>query len=166
VARILIVGGGCRGLRLAERLYGEGSVVRIVTRKSERRGEIEAVGAECFVGDPDRLTTLGPAVEHVTLVCWLLATATGEGCATEVLHGSRLAQFLHSLIDTTVRGVVYEAGGSQLPAALLAQGQQLVYETARRNAIPLRIVRADPCDLREWTSEAQAAVQSLLADRG
>ncbi len=50
--RALIVGGGARGLALAERLRERGDAARVVTRKPERRAEIEAVGAEYLDGDP------------------------------------------------------------------------------------------------------------------
>jgi hypothetical protein len=165
VARILILGGGCRGLRFAQELHHERHAVRIVTRSAARRSEIEAVGAECFIADLDRLVTLRPALEHITIACWMLATAGGEPDAIEVLHGSRLTQFLWSLIDTTVRGVVYEAGGSALPRELLSRGERIVSETTRRNAIPAHILRADPREQREWGTEAREAVQSLLNPR-
>jgi hypothetical protein len=162
VARILIVGGGCRGLRLARSLHADGHAVRIVTRSAVRRPEIEAMGAECFIGSPNRLVTLRPALEHVTIACWLLATASGEPEAIEALHGSRLAQFLWSLIDTTVRGVLYETGGSALPSELLSQGERIVLDATMRNAIPARMLRADPGAFHEWVAESRSAVDSLL----
>jgi Trk K+ transport system NAD-binding subunit len=45
--RALMVGGGCRGLRLARDLVAEGHAVRAVTRTESRRAEIEAAGCEC-----------------------------------------------------------------------------------------------------------------------
>lgn len=165
MARILIVGGGCRGLSLATELHAEGHAVRVVTRSESHRPAIEAAGAECFLGSPDRLVTLRSALEHVTIACWMLATATGDPEAVRALHGSRLEQFLGSAIDTTVRGIVYEAGGSAMPGELLASGERIVVEKARRNAIPVEIVRADPLDAEGWVADAREAVGSLLGAR-
>jgi hypothetical protein len=162
VARILIVGGGCRALRLADRMHEAGHVVRITTRSDARRAEIEASGAECLIANPDRLATLRPVLEHATVVCWLLATASGESQAVEVLHGSRLEQFLRCLIDSAVRGVLYEAGGSALPKPVLTTGERIVLEVTRRNAIPARILRADPRDADRWVADACGAIEELL----
>ncbi len=77
VARILIVAGGCRGRRLARDLVGEGHAVRVTTRTEAGRAAIEATGAECWIGTPERLGTLRAALESVTIVCWLLGTVSG-----------------------------------------------------------------------------------------
>ncbi len=47
VARILIVGGGCRGRCWLSDLIGQGHAVRITTRGESGRAAIEATGAEC-----------------------------------------------------------------------------------------------------------------------
>lgn len=121
MARILIVGGGCRGRRLAVELVGErGHAVRIVTRSEPGRATIEAAGAECLIGTPDRLATLRGALEGVTIACWMLATARGEPERVRALHGSRLESFLGQAIDTTMRGFVYEAPGTASGAPAVA----------------------------------------------
>lgn len=137
----------------------------MVVRYASRREEIEAAGAECFVGRPDRLGTLRGALEHVAVACWLLATASGDAEEIRALHGSRLEQFMGSLIDTTVRGVLYEAGGSALPREILAGGERIVLEKAERNAIPVEILRADPAQAEEWVVQAREAVGALLQPR-
>jgi uncharacterized protein YbjT (DUF2867 family) len=109
---VLILGGGCRGLRFAEETLREGHAVRIVTRTETRRAQIEAAGAECRIGDPNRLGTLRGALEGVAIACWLLSSATGSEEQLRALHGARLRAFLESAIDTTVRGFLYEAAGS------------------------------------------------------
>lgn len=162
MARILIIGGGCRAVPLIERLTGEGHAVRMVVRYESRRAEVEQAGAECFVGRPDRLGTLRGALEHVTVACWLLATASGDPDEVQALHGSRLDQFLGSLIDTTVRGVLYEAGGSILPREVLAEGERIVLEKAQRNAIPVEILRADPERPEQWIEQAHEAVSAQI----
>jgi hypothetical protein len=164
VARILIVGGAARGVGLAGALCSAGHAVRVVTEDPERRGAIEGAGAECFLGAPDRLATLRGALEHVTVTCWLLADVTGDPELVAALHGPRLESFLSSAIDSTLRGFVYEAGGHTVPADVLAGGEQIVSETARRNLIPVALIRADPRDSSAWSEQARAAVSSLLGD--
>jgi len=83
-----MVGGGCRGLALARTLVAEGHAVRAVTRAPARRAEIEAAGCECWIGDPDRIGSLRYALDNVTVLLWLLGTATGSN--VEALHLSRL----------------------------------------------------------------------------
>ena len=178
MARVLIVAGGCRGRGLAEALVGEGHAVRITTRSERGRAAIEATGAECWVGTPDRLATLRGALENVTVLCWMLATATGPPEELDALHGSRLEFFMTQAIDTTVRGVVYEAGGASGAATgaagavgaattsaseMLAGGEAIVRSLAERNSIPVAFLTADPLDRDAWPAEALAAVASLLS---
>ena len=163
MARLLIVGGGCRGLRLAEEAGSEGHAVRVVTRTEDRRPEIEAAGAESWIGDPNRLGTLRGVLDGVTIACWLLGGATGpEGQLLE-LHGDRLRAFLESAIDTTVRGVLYEAAGFSMPAGALAEGERIAREIARRNSIPLAVLHADPGDLPRWLEQAHRELSLMLA---
>src|SRR6185312_3751050 len=90
VARILILGGGCRGRRLAGELLAGGHAVRITTRAESGRAAIEALGAECWVGTPDRLATLRGSLENVAIACWLLGTASGEPEDLAALYTTRL----------------------------------------------------------------------------
>ena len=159
MARLLVVGGGCRALDLASELRAEGHAVRIATRREARREQIEAAGAACLIADPDRIGTLRYALDNVTLLLWLLGTATGSNAAD--LHGSRLAMMLERTIDTTARGIVYEAAGT-VDAEVLAGGRALVERHAAYNQIPLRVLEADPRERAEWRRDARAAVDSLL----
>jgi hypothetical protein len=163
VARILIVAGGCRGRSLAAAMVGEGYAVRITTRSEDRRAAIEAVGAECWIGTPDRLATLRGALDSVTVLCWLLATATGPADELSALHGSRLEYLMTQAIDTTVRGVLYEARGADADASMLAGGEAIVRALAERNAIPAAFLTADPREDSVWLGEAGAAIASLLS---
>jgi hypothetical protein len=162
VARILIVGGGCRGRRLASTLIGEGDAVRITTRGEGGREAIEAVGAECWIGTPDRLATLRGSLENVTVACWLLGSAVGSAQELGALHGSRLEMFVTQAIDTTLRGLIYESCGTSTPPDVLRSGAELVRAVGRRNAIPLAFLTADPADGEAWLTEAQASVRGLL----
>ena len=162
MARILLVAGGCRGRGLAAALLADGHAVRITTRSSERRPSIEQAGAECWVGTPDRLATLRGALDGVTIACWLLGAGSGSAEQLLQLHGSRLEFFLTQIIDTTVRGFVYEARGTSTPAAALAAGELTVQRLTQLNAIPAAYLRADPAQREEWIAHARALIAALL----
>ena|SRR2546430_2403020 len=162
MARILIVAGGCRGRRLASEMTGAGHVVRMTTRVEAHRAAIEATGAECWIGAPDRLATLRGALETVTLACWLLGSASGSAQEVRALHCSRLEAFLRQLIDTTVRGFIYEAAGTRVAAADLAAGERIARSLGERNEIPVATLMADPHHVDAWLAEAGAAIRSLL----
>ncbi len=157
MARILIVGGGRRGRRFAELMVEQGHAVRATTRTEAGRAAIEATGAECWIGTPDRLATLRGALENVTVACWMLACARGSDEQIEPLHSSRLEFFLSQAIDTTARGLIYDAwavpggadgadgvggtGGDGLDArrpsgAMLAEGTRIFRSLTELNAIP------------------------------
>jgi uncharacterized protein YbjT (DUF2867 family) len=142
-------------------LADEGYAVRITTRTENGRAAIEASGAECWIGTPDRLATLRAALDGVTILCWLLASATGPENELRALHASRLEFFVTQAIDTTVRGFIYEACGT-LPPEVLRAGAETVRSIAERNAIPLALLEADPSDAGAWLAQALAAVESLL----
>ena len=161
--RALIVGGGCRGLDLAGELVAEGHAVRYVTRTESGRAAIEEAGAECWIGTPDVIGTLRYALDNVTLLFWLLGTASGSEEEVGPLHGSRLRMMLEKTTDTTVRGVVYEAAGTVSPS-ILASGVEEMELAQRTNEIPFALLEADPRGDREaWLVDAREAVSRLLA---
>jgi uncharacterized protein YbjT (DUF2867 family) len=162
MARVLIVGGGCPGRRLAAELVGEGHAVRVTTRSENGRAAIESAGAECWIGTPDRLATLRGALDSVTLVFWLLGGAVGSEEELRALYGPRLELFLTQAIDTTVRGFIYGARGTRVPAAVLAEGEHTVREMTARSAIPAAFLTSDPSDVPGWVAEARGAVNELL----
>jgi hypothetical protein len=159
-----MVGGGCRGLELARDLVAEGHAVRAVTRREEARAGIEAAGCECWIGTPDVIGTLRYALDNVTVLLWLLGTASGPPEQVAALHGSRLRMMLEKTADTTVRGVVYEASGTVAPG-VLAAGVEEVRRARRTNEIPYALVDADPADRAAWLGSARAAVDALLTAR-
>jgi hypothetical protein len=165
VARILIVGGGCRGRRFAARMADDGHAVRITTRTEAGRAAIDDTGAECWIGTPDRLATLRGALENVTIACWMLAGAHGDPDEVASLHGSRLEFFLGQAIDTTVRGLIYDATPGQVAPDALAEGERLVRTLTELNAIPMALLGAAGAagDDEAWVGEAAAAVERLLA---
>jgi uncharacterized protein YbjT (DUF2867 family) len=162
VARILLVGGGCRGRSLASELAADGHAIRITTRSEERRAVVEEAGAECWIGTPDRLETLRGALEGVTLACWLLGSAGPSAEDARALYTSRLEAFMRLLIDTTVRGLVYETAERLLPADLATDAERMVRRLAEHNLIPYRIIRSAALEQERWVGEALAAVRALL----
>jgi len=138
--------------------------VRGTTRDPARVAEIEAAGAEAVVADPDRLGTLLPSIEGISVICWLLAGATGEPEAVAALHGPRLRSLLERLVDAPVRGFVYEAAGSVDPAAL-DEGAAIVRSASETFRIPVEILSADPADRAVWVGKALAAVRRVLGER-
>jgi hypothetical protein len=159
----MIVGGGCRGRSLATALNGEGHAVRISSREGRAREAIEAAGAECWPGDPDRLATMRGALDGVTILAWLLGSADGSAEALRELHTRRLEFLLHQAIDTTVRGFVYEARGGSTPADVLAAGEAITRAMTAKNAIPLAVLDEDPAEPERWREAALRAVRVLLA---
>jgi uncharacterized protein YbjT (DUF2867 family) len=138
VARVLIVPCGCRGQALARELAAAGHAVRGTTRDPARTAAIAAAGAEPYVGDPDRIATLMDALAGVTVVCWLMG-----GLPAPQLHGGRLRMLFEKLVDTPVRGVVYEGEA----------GAVIARDAAARWRIPVEVVA---------TGGARLAVDRLL----
>ena len=157
--RVLIVGCGCRGQALARELVGAGHAVRGTTRDPARRDAIAAAGAEPYVGDPDRIATLMEAIAGTTIVCWLLGTADAEP-----LHGPRLRMLFEKIVDTPVRGVVYEAAGP-LDVTWYARGAEHVAHARSTWNLPVEVVDTDPYDHDAWLRDAVDAVERLLAAR-
>ena len=148
MARVLIVPCGARGRALARELRAAGHAVRGTTRGAHV-AEIAATGAEPYVGDPDRIATLMEALHGVTIVCWLTGTiADGD------LHAGRLRMLWEKLVDTPVRGVVYEG--------MLPEGEAIARAASETWQIPLEVLDGDPL-AEEWVSAAVAAVDRLLA---
>ena len=137
MARCLIIGCGCRGQALSRELVARGNAVRATTRDPAHVGAIEAAGAEAVVGDPDRVATIAPAFEHVGAAVILLGSAVGTPEALAALHGSRLDMLLLRMLDSTVRGIVYEAVGilrgvADSVCAARRRGRRLAWGGGRR----------------------------------
>ena len=156
---MLIVGCGCRGRALAAALLADGHAVRGTTRDGARLAKIEGVGAEAVEADPDRLGTLMTQLAGVTVVCWLLGGADGENARE--LHGPRLETLLQRLVDTPVRGIVYEAAGT-VDARLLRAGAAAVRGAGERWRMPAEVVEQDPADHDDWLAAMRAAIGRLL----
>lgn len=164
MARCLIIGCGCRGSALARELLDRGHAVRATTRDPGRLAELRALGAEPVLGDPDRVGTLVGALDHVSLAYVLLGSATGTSAELEALHSTRLDMLLSKMLDSTVRGIVYEAAGSA-PAEVLAGGAQRVRAFCEDSRVPYALLTASAADPAAWSVEALDAAERVLAPR-
>jgi nucleoside-diphosphate-sugar epimerase len=161
VARALLVGCGCRGRELGRGLRDDGWEVRGTTRDSGRIAEIEGAGIEPAVADPDRVGTVLDHVGDVSLVAWLLGSATGDADALAAIHGPRLERLLEELVDTPVRGFLYEGTGS-VDAGLLREGRRVTARAADRWRIPVGVVDHDPADRDGWVRATRTDIHALL----
>lgn len=162
MARILIIGCGCRGRSLGGELIARGHAVRGTTRFDERLAEIEAAGVEPVTADPDRVMTLAPALSGVAVVCVLLGTVAAAPEVVAALHSERLKMLLTRVLDTPVRGFVYESSGS-VDASVLSVGASLVQTFCSRSRIPFALLDRGPSeDWIDWTARSADAVQGVL----
>ena len=146
---MLIVPCGCRGRALAGELVAAGHAVRGTTRSQANAEAIRAAGAEPYLGDPDRIGTLMDALSGVTIVCWLMGTIP-----VPELHEGRLRMLWEKLVDTPVRGVVYEG--------MFPEGEAIARASAETWQIPLEILNGDPRG-EDWLAGATTAVDRLLS---
>ena len=158
MARVLIVGCGCRGSSLGVALAAAGHAVRGTARSPARGEGLEKTGIEGVVADPDRLGSLVPALAGVTVVCWLM----GSVLDSPDVHGPRLRSLMEHLVDTPVRGLVYEAAGTA-GTALLAEGASIVREASHTWHMPVETVDTDPSAHEAWLEAMTAAVERLLS---
>jgi len=158
-----MVGGGCRGRQLAEAAVALGHAVRITTRSEAGRGAIEAAGAECWIGTPERLATLRGVLDAVAIACWTLGSARGPEAALRELYGPRLESFLTQVIDSTVRGFVYEASGTSVPGDAIAAGRERVLAWGELNAIPTAFLHVSPDAAGAWVAQADQEIAALLS---
>jgi uncharacterized protein YbjT (DUF2867 family) len=147
---------------LAGELRARGHAVRGTTRDPSRREELVAAGVEAHIGDPDRVATVAPAFAHAGVVCILLGSAQGSPEQLIALHGTRLDMLLERMLDTTVRGVVYEQAGSVGPE-LLSAGAERVRWACERSLIPFVFLDADPARHDAWLAAAVSGVEHILS---
>jgi uncharacterized protein YbjT (DUF2867 family) len=157
LARALIVGCGCRGRALGERLLGEGWAVRGTSRREEGLAAIEAAGIEPALADPDRPGTILELVDDVAVLVLLLGGATGGEEELEAIHGPRLERLLEHLVETPVRGVLYEGTEAGAEIVRAAQGTWRIPVT----------VFSSPTQAADFAGADKLAgeVQALLAGR-
>jgi nucleoside-diphosphate-sugar epimerase len=160
LARVLIVGCGCRGRELGGELAGGGWQVRGTSRTEAGLEPIRAVGLDAALADPDRPGTILDLCGDLGIVVWLLGSAAGEPEALAAIHGPRLERLLEKLVDTPVRGFVYEATGGAGEA--LGAGREITERAGETWRIPVAVLSADRGE-PGWARGAAAVVSGLLA---
>jgi hypothetical protein len=158
VARCLLIGGEERALGLVPELRARGHAVRASASDGDGVAALERAGAEAVLGDPDRVGTLVRALEHVTVAAILLGSAPGTAQSRAALHTTRLDMLLSKIVDSTVRGIVYEASGA-VDAAVLAGGAERVRAFCADARIPHAVLVTAP---ERWREDALAAIEGVL----
>lgn len=155
MARALIVGCGCRGRELGERLLADGWAVRGTSRRDEGLAAIEAAGIEPALADPDRPGTILELVNDVAILVLLLGSARGSEGELAAIHGPRLERLMEHLVETPVRGVLYE--GTE-------EGAGVVEAASRTWRIPVRTIAPSPPQVGYSTTNGGLAeeVKGLL----
>jgi uncharacterized protein YbjT (DUF2867 family) len=161
VARALIVGCGCRGRELGKALLDAGWQARGTTRDPATAAQIEAAGIEPMIADPDRVGELLEGLEGVALIYWLLGSASGDRAAVEALHGPRLERLLEEIVDTPVRGFVYEVTGG-VDSERLVDALQILRDAGERWRIPFEVVDVAETDHELWREGMLAAARELV----
>lgn len=158
MARALIVGCGCRGRALGKSLLAEGWAVRGTSRRAEGLAAIEAAGIEAALADPDRPGTILDLVDDVAVLVLLLGGATGSEKELGAIHGPRLERLMEHVVDTPVRGVLYEG---------TAGGAEIVHTASRTWRIPVRTIAAKPSQSAYIAGKdgLAAEVKAILAGR-
>jgi nucleoside-diphosphate-sugar epimerase len=162
MARCLLIACGCRGAALGSALRERGHAVRATSRDPQRLAVLEQLGFEAVQADPDRVATLARALDHVSVAYVLLGSARAGAEALAALHSTRLDMLLTKMLDSTVRGIVYETAGG-IPQAVLAEGARRVRAFCEDSRIPYALLGAAPHDADGWIGSAAEAVDGVLA---
>ena len=161
MARALLLGCGCCARGAGSILLDRGWAVRGTSRSAEGLEAIAADGIEPAEADPDRVGSLTGLLGDVTVVAWLLSGATADPDRLRSLNSERLGSLLAALVDSPVRGFVYEA----LPAGAAAaadSGRVLVEDAESRWRIPTRIVEAERSRPDAWGAAVADAVAAVV----
>jgi len=164
VARALIVGCGCSGRALGSELLEEGWAVRGTSRDTAGLDAIEAAGIEAVRADPEQPGTILELVDDVAILIWLLGSATGDAENVAAIHGPRLESLLERLVETPVRGFIYEGVGT-VDAKLLEGGAELARNAKRTWRIPVTVTATSREHGPAWVEEIENAVIELIARR-
>ena len=135
--------------------------MRGTSRREEGLAPIEAAAIEPALADPERPGTILDLVADVAVVYYLLGSAQGEGGLLGAIHGPRLERLMEHLVDTPVRGFVYEGAGA-VGAPLLEPGTEIVHAASRTWRIPVAIVATEPNEPGRWSEEMANAALAML----
>jgi uncharacterized protein YbjT (DUF2867 family) len=161
LARALIVGCGCRGRELAGRLRSRDWQVRGTSRDPAGLAAIEEAASEPAIADPDQPGTVLDHCADVSVVVWLLGSASGDPNAVSAIHGPRLERLMEKLVDSPVRGFAYEAAGTVDPARL-REGREIVERAGERWRIPVAVLTGSR-EEAGWAEQSAGRIAALLA---
>jgi uncharacterized protein YbjT (DUF2867 family) len=164
MARALIVGCGCSARALGVELRDEGWEVRGTSRTEEGLAAIETAGIEPARADPAQPGTILDLVGDVTVVLWLLGSAKGTSENLAAIHGPRLEGLLERLVDTPVRGFLYEGAGT-VDKKILEGGAALARNAQDTWRIPVAVTITSREHGPAWVEELETTVIDLLARR-
>jgi hypothetical protein len=165
LARALIVGCGCRGRLVGKRLLAEGWEVRGTSRTEDGLTAIREAGIEPALADPLQPHTVLELVGDVTIVLWLFASAKGSPEELSAIHGSRLERLMERLIETPVRGFVYEMKGTVNPI-LLEHGSEVLEAAGDTWRVGISCVFVSPKDPHDWAEIMAGAATGLIDQAG
>lgn len=136
--------------------------MRGTSRREEGLAAIEAAGIEPALADPLRPATVLDQVGDVAIVVWLLGSAVGGEDDVAAIHSERLESLLEKLVDTPVRGFVYEAAGL-VAAEQLDAGSRAVATANTTWHIRTAVLSVSPDQPGAWLPAAVASVGDALA---
>jgi uncharacterized protein YbjT (DUF2867 family) len=154
LARALIVGCGCRGRELGRALLAEGWAVRGTSRHGEGLAAIEAAGIEPALAVPDRPGTILELVDDVSVLVLLLGGAVGSEEELAAIHGPRLERLVEHLVETPVRGLLYEG---------VEAGGEIVRTASRTWRIPVAIADGERNWSPTWSKEMVDSALGLVS---
>jgi len=150
----MLVGCGCCAREAGTLLLAEGWAVRGTSRNVAGREAIAAAGLEAVEADPDRVGSVAELLGDVTVLAWLLG-GLADPDAVATLNGPRLGSLLEKVVDTPVRGFVFEAPSG-------GEGRELVEDAVSRWHLPAEIVSADRSDPDAWAVAVAGAVKRSI----
>lgn len=121
---------------------------------------IEAASIEAVAADPDLTGTVLDQIEGVTLIFWLLGSPRGSEEQVAALHGPRLERLIEEIVDSPVRGLVYEHTGG-VPPDVAGGAMEALRAAGERWRIPFEVVDADPAEIDRWCTGMLAAARAL-----
>ena len=150
MARAMLVGCGCHGRAAASILAERGWAVRGSSRGGVGRTAIAAAGLEAVEADPDRVGSIVELLGDVTVLAWLLGDVADPAGAE--LNGPRLESLLQKLVDTPVRGFVFEPPPS-------GAGKALVADAVARWHLPVELIETSRDEPDAWARAVADAVE-------
>lgn len=158
--KILIVGCGYRGKRLAQRLMKDGHSVRGLTRTAEHAESLRKLKIEPHVGDVTRRDTLRGMCLGIDAVYHLMGSMQGTDEQLRALHVDGTRNLVSALQETMPKRYIYESSTavygqvdgewieesaprnpSSAMGKLRVQAEDILLAEYRQNELPLIILR-------------------------